>query len=129
MQIAKIKINNFRLLKNVEFELDNDINVIVGKNNSGKTSLLYCLDKFLNNTNFRYEDLSIDVQNDLEFLIISDEIPENEFKNKNLKIYVELSISYDESDNISMLSRLMTDLEDDSNIVHLCFEYYISYDN
>lgn len=129
MQIAKIKINNFRLLKNVEFELDNDINVIVGKNNSGKTSLLYCLDKFLNNTNFRYEDLSIDVQNDLEFLIISDEIPEDEFKNKNLKIYIELSISYDESDNISMLSRLMTDLEDDSNIVRLCFEYYISYDN
>ena len=50
MQITQIKIKNFRLLKDVEFELNNDLNVIVGKNNSGKTSILYCLDKFLNNT-------------------------------------------------------------------------------
>lgn len=129
MQITQIKIKNFRLLKDVEFELNNDLNVIVGKNNSGKTSLLYCLDKFLNNTSFRYEDFNIDMQNELELLVIGEEKTEDEFNNKDLKIYLELNIKYDETDNISILSKLMTDLEDDSNTVHLCFEYYISYDN
>lgn len=129
MQITQIKIKNFRLLKDVEFELNNDLNVIVGKNNSGKTSILYCLDKFLNNTSFRYEDLNIDMQNELELLVIDEEKTEDEFNNKDLKIYLELNIKYDETDNISILSKLMTDLEDDSNTVHLCFEYYISFDN
>ncbi len=129
MQIAQIKIKNFRLLKDAEFELSNDLNVIVGKNNSGKTSLLYCLDKFLNNTSFRYEDLNIDIQNELESLVIGEEISADEFNNKNLKVALELNVKYEETDNIAILSKLMTDLEDDSNMIHLCFEYYISYDN
>lgn len=129
MQIAQIKIKNFRLLKNVEFELSNDLNVIVGKNNSGKTSLLYCLDKFLNNATFRYEDLNIDVQNELESFAVGREISDAEFYSKNINVSMELSIKYEEADNISTLSRFMTDLEDDSNMVHLCFKYYISYEN
>lgn len=40
MKIEKIKINNFGKLENKEIELDNGINIIYGKNESGKTTLL-----------------------------------------------------------------------------------------
>ena len=40
MKIEKIKINNFGKLENKEIELDDGINIIYGKNESGKTTLL-----------------------------------------------------------------------------------------
>src|SRR5690606_34660457 len=39
MKIKKLEIKNFRLLKNVELSLEEKSTVIVGRNNSGKTSL------------------------------------------------------------------------------------------
>ena len=40
MKIEKIKINNFGKLENKEIELNDGINIIYGKNESGKTTLL-----------------------------------------------------------------------------------------
>lgn len=48
MKINKIKIENFRLLKNFQLDLENELSLVIGKNNCGKTSLLAVLDKFLN---------------------------------------------------------------------------------
>jgi putative ATP-dependent endonuclease of OLD family len=39
MKIKKVEIKNFRLLKNIELTLEENSTVIVGRNNSGKTSL------------------------------------------------------------------------------------------
>ena len=39
MHISKIAINNFRLLKEVVLCIEEQTTVIVGRNNSGKTSL------------------------------------------------------------------------------------------
>ena len=43
MKITKIIINNFRLLKNTEIDLEKDLSLIIGKNNCGKTSVLSAL--------------------------------------------------------------------------------------
>ena len=40
MKIKKIKINNYGILKNKEINLENKINIIYGKNESGKSTLL-----------------------------------------------------------------------------------------
>lgn len=40
MHISKIKINNFRLFKEFSVSLNSTLNVIVGENNSGKTTLI-----------------------------------------------------------------------------------------
>lgn len=48
MKIKKIQIQNFRLLKNLELDVEDDLSLIVGKNNVGKTSVLSIMDKFLN---------------------------------------------------------------------------------
>lgn len=60
MHIHKAKISNFRLLANVELALEPDSTVIVGRNNSGKTSLAEVIRRFLVDTNptFQIEDFS-----------------------------------------------------------------------
>lgn len=43
MHIQKIHIENFRLLKNVDIVLDKSLTLIVGKNNTGKTSIAHLI--------------------------------------------------------------------------------------
>ena len=38
MKLTKINIKNFRLLTDVELDIDDSMTLIVGKNNFGKTS-------------------------------------------------------------------------------------------
>ena len=48
MQIYKIQVENFRLLKNFSIDIEEELSLVIGKNNTGKTSILSALDKFLN---------------------------------------------------------------------------------
>ena len=43
MKINKINVKNYRLLKDFSLELKGDLSLIVGKNNSGKSSVLDAL--------------------------------------------------------------------------------------
>lgn len=60
MRIHKVMIRNFRLLTNVELALESDSTVIVGRNNSGKTSTAEVIRRFLKEANptFQIEDFS-----------------------------------------------------------------------
>lgn len=40
MKIEKLKLNNYKLLQNVEFVLNSEMNIFVGENDSGKSSIL-----------------------------------------------------------------------------------------
>lgn len=63
MRIDKIEIKNFRLLKAVTLSLEETTTVIVGRNNSGKTSLTELFRRLLVDTtpSFRLEDFSCGV--------------------------------------------------------------------
>lgn len=43
MKIKRLHIENYKSLKNVDFELNEDVNVFIGKNNSGKSNLIEAL--------------------------------------------------------------------------------------
>lgn len=43
MYIKRIKVQNFRLLKDFSIDIQKELSLIVGKNNVGKTSLLVVL--------------------------------------------------------------------------------------
>src|SRR5688572_4152221 len=60
MRIEKIRVEGFRLLQDVEIMLESTSTVIVGRNNSGKTSLTDVFDRFTgeNGPRFRLEDFS-----------------------------------------------------------------------
>ena len=60
MRLHKIEVRNFRLLANVQLLLEEQATVIVGRNNSGKTSLTELFRRLLADTtpSFRLEDFS-----------------------------------------------------------------------
>ena len=46
MKIKQIQVKNFRLLDNVSINIEDDVTLIVGKNNTGKTSLFEIINIF-----------------------------------------------------------------------------------
>jgi predicted ATP-dependent endonuclease of OLD family len=125
MKIIKIEVENFRLLKNFSMDLEEDLSLVIGKNNTGKTSILSVLDKFLNEkSKFSYDDLNIDFKNELEGLIKSEDVPE-EFAPKGVKL--KIFIEYNEQDDLSNVSRILMDLDPDNNKIILGFEYILTY--
>jgi predicted ATP-dependent endonuclease of OLD family len=125
MKIIKIEVENFRLLKKFSMDLEENLSLVIGKNNTGKTSILAVLDKFLNEkSKFSYDDFNIDFKNELEALINSGDIPE-EFTPKGIKL--KLFIEYNEKDDLSNVSRVLMDLDPNNNKIVLGFEYTTSY--
>ena len=62
MEISFVSIRNFRKLKNVKIDFANDTTLFVGANNSGKTSAMDALRKFLvkgDGNNFIYNDFTL----------------------------------------------------------------------
>jgi putative ATP-dependent endonuclease of OLD family len=60
MHIHKVTVRNFRLLANVELVLEDQTTLIVGRNNSGKTSPSEAIRRFLGDqtSKFQSEDFS-----------------------------------------------------------------------
>ncbi len=60
MYIHKVTVRNFRLLSDVELVLETQTTLVVGRNNSGKTSLSEAIRRFLvdQNPKFQIEDFS-----------------------------------------------------------------------
>lgn len=129
MRIRTIKIQNFRLLKDFSLDLEDDLSLVIGKNNCGKTSLLAVLDKFLNHADkarFYFDDFNIDFQNDIKALV---EGPTIDFHNyKPIGIKLKLFIEYTEKDNLANISKVMMDLDPDNNFIVLSFEYVLPVD-
>jgi putative ATP-dependent endonuclease of OLD family len=122
MFISKIKIQNFRLLQDSCFELDEEkkkaLSLLVGRNNSGKTSLVVLLEKFLGNgsaSKFSFEDFSIPLRE--QILAIEESTNVHAI---SIKLFVE--IQYTENDSFENLADFILDLDPASNTVKLLFE-------
>lgn len=110
-------------------DLEKELSLVIGKNNTGKTSILSVLDKFLGQSDrnkFSFDDFNIDFKKELKTKIESEEaISEEDYK--RLGIRLRLFIEYTETDNISYVSRVMMDLDPDNNVIVLGFEYTIDF--
>ena len=128
MKITKIDIRNFRLLKNFSIDLEEELSLVIGKNNTGKTSLLTVLDKFLNDTkSFSYNDFNFDFRQKLKQIVEEETIIEENYTPKGIKL--KIFIEYTETDNLANISRVLMDLDPKNNMVVLGFEYALSYEN
>lgn len=58
MKIKKLKVKNFRSLKDLEIEFNENITCIVGENDAGKSSILDCIRIFSNDYYIDKEDFS-----------------------------------------------------------------------
>src|SRR5688500_17394514 len=116
MKIFKIKIKNYRLLKDFSIDLEKDLSLVIGKNNTGKTSILTVMDKFLNQSEksrFSLDDFNIDFKKDLQTLVKDQtDLVEDDFNALNgLGIKLKLFIEYGASDNLSNISKVIMDLD------------------
>lgn len=128
MKIKKIKIENYRLLKQFSIDLEEILSLVIGKNNTGKTSLLAVINSFLNGSDksrFSYDDFNIDFKNDLKALIEEDIPLEEEYAPVGIKL--KLFIEYNEHDNLANLSRVMMDLDPENKFIVLGYEYHLTY--
>ena len=71
--IKEVKIKNYRLLKDVTMTLDERSTLVVGRNNTGKTSLAEIFRSFLSGTSpkIKYEDFNQTALNEFEVALRS----------------------------------------------------------
>lgn len=127
MNISKIQVKNYRLLKDMTIDLERDLSLIIGKNNCGKTSLLSLLNKFIGNksetNSFSYDDINIDLKKILFNTISEDKIIWDNIETKGISLLIY--IEYDDKDDLTNISQLMLDLDPDNKTIVLEFEYEI----
>lgn len=131
MKLARIEISNFRLLKNFVLDLEDELSLVIGKNNTGKTSVLACLDKLVVQSErnaVAYEDFNIELRSTLEKILLGEQEIGAQEQYVALGIQLKLFIKYSESDDLSKISPLIMSLDPDDDNVVLSFEYKISFD-
>ncbi len=101
MHISEIAINNFRLLQSVKLCLEKVTTVIVGRNNSGKTSLTEIFRRLLEegSPRFNLEDFSLGVHEQFwnAFELLRNGAEEEVIRKTLPFIKIELTIEYGDS--------------------------------
>lgn len=126
MKIKKIQVNNFRLLEDTTLDLADILSLVIGKNNSGKTSLLAVLDKFLNGKSFALEDINLNLQKKIKDTVETEISVENY---SNLHISLKLEIEYTQADSLENISKYILDLESTQKTLIILFEFFMDYEN
>ena len=128
MKITKIEINHFRALENFTLSIEEDLSVIIGKNNTGKTSLLSILDRFLGESKSSFEF------HDFNKKYLASKFPFNQEKALSAEEYnpfyisLTLHIEYNETDYIGNLAKLFMSLDPKDKTVIIRFEYVMTYE-
>ncbi|SET12718.1 Predicted ATP-dependent endonuclease of the OLD family, contains P-loop ATPase and TOPRIM domains [Nitrosospira multiformis] len=117
MHIKNISVKNFRLLHDIDLLLESKTTVIVGRNNSGKTSLTEVIKRLLteNNVTFRLEDFSFGTHRQFwsAFIAATQGVSESEVRKILPAIEIRLNFSYEIDEPLGMLSDFIVDLDPD----------------
>ena len=119
MILKKMKVKNFRLLKNFELDFKDGLSLVIGKNNCGKTSALIILDKMLNSSKIMWEDINLEYQKELYKKIIGFDISEQEKVESLEAVNLQLFIEYNDNDSYTNIQKFMMDLNPDNNTIVL----------
>lgn len=128
MLIKRVEIENFRLLRNVALGLEESTTLIVGRNNSGKTSIAELFRRLLSDKSptFRLEDFSLGCHE--HFWVASEAIRAGastaEVRSHLLSIRVTLDIAYDiDAQDLGPISDCIIDLNPDCAYVRLVLTF------
>ena len=129
MKLKTINIKNFRLLQNVSLEVDPKMTLVVGRNNSGKTSFIDLLSKVVNNKSLKFADFPISnrkklYENIYDFL--TGKITFDVLIEKIDKTEISFIIDYsdeEDSKNLGFLSNFIIDIDDDIEETIISAEY------
>ena len=126
MYLKNIEVKNFRLLKNFSLELKDNLSLVIGKNNCGKTSLITVMEKMINLSKIAWDDINLQHQEEIYENFKSDDIDAiDSIEAVTLILYIE----YNEEDSYAEIQKFMMDLDPDNNIIALEFISLITKDN
>lgn len=128
MQIKNIRIENFRLLRDVTLGLEAQTTLIVGRNNSGKTSIAELFRRLLSDKTltFRLEDFSLGCYQQfwVAYESMRDGNPQDVVCSHLPSIRVTLDIAYDvDSADLGPLSECIVDLNPDCTYARLVLTF------
>ncbi len=115
MYLKKIKIKNFRLLQDVELLLEKRTTLIIGRNNSGKTSIIEIFRSLSTNESLKFKlvDFSLPIHTCFweSFKLKHEKKEDDEIREKIPCIEIRLTIEYEKDDtNLGPLSDFIIDL-------------------
>ncbi len=134
MQLAKIRIKNYRLLVDAELEVDPKTTLIVGRNNTAKTSCFECIGKVLDGTQFSFNDYPLLKRENLytDFAsFMAKEIAFEDLCERLEPISIEFLVDYSldgPEDNLGALSPFIIDVDVDTTTALIRAEYKLKAD-
>jgi putative ATP-dependent endonuclease of the OLD family len=126
MHIDKVEIENFRLLGDVNLLLEEKSTVIVGRNNSGKTSLTELFRRLLGEGTaaFRLEDFSLSAHDQFWTAFKADRTDEQNVRGMLPSIKAKITIDYGrDASNVGALGEFIIDLDPASTKAVILIEY------
>ena len=134
MQLAKIRIKNYRLLVDAELEVDPRTTLIVGRNNTAKTSCFECIGKVLDGIPFSFNDYPLSKREELyaDFAsFMAKEITFEDLCERLEPISIEFLVDYSldaPEDNLGALSPFIIDVDVDTTTALIRAEYKLKAD-
>ena len=115
MQLKNIAVKNFRLLHDAGLMLEKQTTVIVGRNNSGKTSLTEAMKRLLvdSNPSFRLEDFSFAAHQSFwsAFIAAAQGADELNVRKALPTIEIQLTFGYEAGEALGTLNEFVIDLD------------------
>lgn len=132
MYLCKIDVENYRLLKKAHIEFDKFLTLFVGKNNTGKTSLMNIFELILSDKkSLLFDDYPLECRQKLYEAVKAywnshDENAFDVFRQSIPLVKVTLTIDYaDDDEFLGALSSFIIDLDDENNTVIIEFSFYV----
>lgn len=131
MRLSNIKIKNYRLLIDADLKVDDSITLIVGRNNTAKTSCVELIDKVLKSRVLSYDDYPLTKRKYAYVLLVqfmrkklSFESLCKKFPVTAIDFYIDYSLD-DPNMNLGALSPFIIDVDVDSTMAIIHVEYSI----
>lgn len=126
MELKKVSIKNYRLLNDVDVRLDSGVNLILGRNNSGKTSLTEIFFQVFTNKHLELEDFSLESMSDFEkaYVVCKSKKPREHIREILPTIELDLEFEYDKGlADLGAASYFVVDLDPSSNRICVKLTY------
>ncbi|MCH5304435.1 MAG: AAA family ATPase, partial [Ruminococcus sp.] len=129
MYLKKLEIRNYRLLINADLNVDKDTTLIVGRNNTAKTSCMDFLYKILKVEGISYDDYPLCYRKyafSLLLLFLKNKISFEKFLDKLPKPSIKFFIDYmqeDDEEFLGALSPFIIEVDDTITEVNILAEY------
>lgn len=134
MLLSKITIKNYRLIVDAELDVHENMTLIVGRNNTAKTSCMNFLEKVIQNKPLTYDDYPLQ-RRKYAFVLLAQfmrkRITYEQFRKKLPLASIQFLVDYtldDPDDNLGALSPFIIDVDVDTTISLIKAEYTLKID-